>query len=134
MFIILYIYNLQTHDNHEHLAMMERILGRLPSRMCRKSPYAYAFNNLASIIFFLMILHLDKTNSIRYTVCLIFNYFDRKEKYFRHGKLDWDPESTFGRSVRSNCKPLEVLSFVVYIPSNSQCAELIYIRWKIFST
>ena len=33
----------------------------------------------------------------------------RKDKYFRHGKLDWDPDSTFGRSVRSSCKPLEVL-------------------------
>ncbi|XP_050041211.1 dual specificity protein kinase CLK2 isoform X5 [Dermacentor andersoni] len=27
----------QTHDNREHLAMMERILGPLPYRMCRKT-------------------------------------------------------------------------------------------------
>lgn len=27
----------QTHDNREHLAMMERILGPVPSRMIRKT-------------------------------------------------------------------------------------------------
>ena len=27
----------QTHDNREHLAMMERILGPLPSKMIKKS-------------------------------------------------------------------------------------------------
>lgn len=27
----------QTHDNREHLAMMERILGPIPSRMVRKT-------------------------------------------------------------------------------------------------
>ncbi|VDN90766.1 unnamed protein product [Brugia pahangi] len=31
----------QTHDNREHLAMMERILGTLPYRMCRKTKYFY---------------------------------------------------------------------------------------------
>lgn len=31
----------QTHDNREHLAMMERILGRLPSRMCLKTRVKY---------------------------------------------------------------------------------------------
>lgn len=29
----------QTHDNREHLAMMERILGTIPYRMARKSRY-----------------------------------------------------------------------------------------------
>ncbi|RWS24635.1 LAMMER dual specificity kinase-like protein [Leptotrombidium deliense] len=31
----------QTHDNREHLAMMERILGPIPYRMCRKSKTKY---------------------------------------------------------------------------------------------
>lgn len=31
----------QTHDNREHLAMMERILGTIPYRMCRKSKFVY---------------------------------------------------------------------------------------------
>lgn len=31
----------QTHDNREHLAMMERILGRLPTRMCLKTRVKY---------------------------------------------------------------------------------------------
>ncbi|XP_066577271.1 dual specificity protein kinase CLK2 [Amia ocellicauda] len=57
----------QTHDNREHLAMMERILGPIPSRMIRKT---------------------------------------RKQKYFYHGRLDWDDGSSAGRYVRENCKPL----------------------------
>ncbi|XP_063213064.1 dual specificity protein kinase CLK2 isoform X1 [Chroicocephalus ridibundus] len=57
----------QTHDNREHLAMMERILGPIPSRMIRKT---------------------------------------RKQKYFYHGRLDWDENTSAGRYVRENCKPL----------------------------
>ncbi|XP_053331148.1 dual specificity protein kinase CLK2 isoform X2 [Spea bombifrons] len=57
----------QTHDNREHLAMMERILGPVPSRMTRKT---------------------------------------RKQKYFYHGRLDWDENTSAGRYVRENCKPL----------------------------
>ncbi len=34
----------QTHDNREHLAMMERILGQLPYRMCRKSKTKYFYH------------------------------------------------------------------------------------------
>ncbi|OXB52196.1 UNVERIFIED_CONTAM: hypothetical protein H355_002836, partial [Colinus virginianus] len=59
----------QTHDNREHLAMMERILGPIPSRMIRKT---------------------------------------RKQKYFYHGRLDWDENTSAGRYVRENCKPLRV--------------------------
>nr|XP_033780275.1 dual specificity protein kinase CLK2 isoform X8 [Geotrypetes seraphini] len=57
----------QTHDNREHLAMMERILGPIPSRMIRKT---------------------------------------RKQKYFYHCRLDWDENTSAGRYVRENCKPL----------------------------
>ncbi|XP_066218364.1 dual specificity protein kinase CLK2 isoform X1 [Saccopteryx leptura] len=57
----------QTHDNREHLAMMERILGPIPSRMTRKT---------------------------------------RKQKYFYRGRLDWDENTSAGRYVRENCKPL----------------------------
>lgn len=58
----------QTHDNLEHLAMMERILGELPYYMIRKT---------------------------------------RKSKYFYRGKLDWDENSSSGRYVRENCRPLQ---------------------------
>ncbi|XP_076307401.1 serine/threonine-protein kinase Doa-like isoform X3 [Tachypleus tridentatus] len=34
----------QTHDNREHLAMMERILGPLPYRMCRKTKTKYFYH------------------------------------------------------------------------------------------
>lgn len=35
----------QTHDNTEHLAMMERILGQIPSRMVRKTKKTKYFRN-----------------------------------------------------------------------------------------
>ncbi|ESO85325.1 hypothetical protein LOTGIDRAFT_221368 [Lottia gigantea] len=57
----------QTHDNKEHLAMMERILGSIPYRLAKKS---------------------------------------KKQKYFHHGRLDWDPKSKAGRYVRDETKPL----------------------------
>lgn len=34
----------QTHDNREHLAMMERILGPVPYRMARKSKIRYFYH------------------------------------------------------------------------------------------
>ncbi|MEE6527868.1 hypothetical protein FKM82_029575 [Ascaphus truei] len=30
----------------------------------------------------------------------------RKQKYFYHSRLDWDENSSAGRYVRENCKPL----------------------------
>ncbi|XP_035387069.1 dual specificity protein kinase CLK2-like isoform X2 [Electrophorus electricus] len=57
----------QTHDNMEHLAMMERVQGPIPSKMIRKT---------------------------------------RKQKYFYRGRLDWNENSSAGRYVRENCKPL----------------------------
>lgn len=36
-YLSLYTSLSQTHDNREHLAMMERILGPIPSRMVRKT-------------------------------------------------------------------------------------------------
>jgi len=33
---------------------------------------------------------------------------DRKVKYFRGDRLNWDEKSRDGRAVRNECKPLEV--------------------------
>lgn len=57
----------QTHDNREHLAMMETILGPMPAWMVKKS---------------------------------------KKTKYFYRGDVDWDRNSSSGRYVRENCRPL----------------------------
>ncbi|XP_071803864.1 dual specificity protein kinase CLK2-like [Asterias amurensis] len=57
----------QTHDNREHLSMMEVILGPMPSAMIKKT---------------------------------------RKQKYFYRNGVDWDKNSSSGRYVRENCKPL----------------------------
>jgi len=65
----------QTHDNREHLAMMERVLGPLPQRMAARSQL----------------------------------------KYFSHGRLDWDENSSNGRYVRKNCRPLRR-----YIPKDAR--------------
>ncbi|UYV79001.1 CLK2 [Cordylochernes scorpioides] len=73
----------QTHDNHEHLAMMERILGPLPYRMCRKSNRSLEIG--------------CSTNKV--------NVF--QNQVLHHGRLDWDEKSIAGRYVRENCKPLK---------------------------
>ncbi|XP_062393602.1 dual specificity protein kinase CLK2-like isoform X1 [Sardina pilchardus] len=65
------LYQVQTHDNREHLAMMQRVQGPLPSRMIRRT---------------------------------------RKQKYFVRGKLFWDENSSAGRYVRENCRPLKKYS------------------------
>lgn len=56
----------QTHDNREHLAMMERILGPMPERVSRRS----------------------------------------RTKYYSGGQLLWDENTSAGKYVRENCKPL----------------------------
>jgi len=58
----------QTHDNLEHLAMMERIIGNIPAKMSRRT---------------------------------------KKGKYFDHGMLRWNENSTEGQYVLDNCKPLK---------------------------
>ncbi|OQR71740.1 serine/threonine-protein kinase Doa-like, partial [Tropilaelaps mercedesae] len=53
----------QTHDNREHLAMMERILGPIPYRMCRKTKTKYFYHG-----------HLDwdeKSSAGKYVSCKI---------------------------------------------------------------
>lgn len=80
----------QTHDNREHLAMMERILGSIP--------YKYIF-----IKTFLFI-----TSYLRCCINMCRMARRSKTKYFYHSKLDWDQSSSAGRYVRENCKPLKV--------------------------
>ncbi|XP_077174260.1 dual specificity protein kinase CLK3 [Paroedura picta] len=58
----------QTHENREHLVMMEKILGPIPQHMIRKT---------------------------------------RKQKYFHKGSLMWDENTSDGRYVQENCKPLQ---------------------------
>ncbi|XP_054858300.1 dual specificity protein kinase CLK3 isoform X1 [Eublepharis macularius] len=58
----------QTHENREHLVMMEKILGPIPQHMVRKT---------------------------------------RKQKYFHKGSLMWDENTSDGRYVQENCKPLQ---------------------------
>jgi CDC-like kinase len=57
----------QTHDNREHLAMMDKILGAIPERLIRRT----------------------------------------RTKFFNGGTLLWDENSSAGKYVRENCKPLQ---------------------------
>jgi len=57
----------QTHDNREHLAMMDKILGAIPERLIRRT----------------------------------------RTKFFSGGTLLWDENSSAGKYVRENCKPLQ---------------------------
>ncbi|XP_064933120.1 dual specificity protein kinase CLK3 isoform X1 [Columba livia] len=57
----------QTHENREHLVMMEKVLGPIPSHMIHRT---------------------------------------RKQKYFHNGNLVWDENTSDGRYVQENCKPL----------------------------
>lgn len=82
----------QTHDNREHLAMMQRILGEIPLR------YDVRIFYLAYISDRLLLLHCRMARKT-------------KVKYFYRGKLDWDEKSNAGRYVRDNCKPLLVSVF-----------------------
>jgi dual specificity protein kinase CLK2/3 len=116
----------QTHDNREHLAMMERILGTIPYRMAR-----FVFEHLRfdwtkfCLVIFCNLHHL---------IILIFSYnnskiFFRKHrrtktKYFYHGKLDWDEKSSAGRYVRDHCKPLHRY-IMNEIPDHLQLFDLI---------
>lgn len=46
-------FSTQTHDSKEHLAMMERILGPLPTHMIKKSRYVhYRTDKLPNIFYY----------------------------------------------------------------------------------
>lgn len=95
----------QTHDNREHLAMMERILGPIP--------YKYALINKKNFIVFV-------NNFFLYRMAR-----KTKTKYFYHGKLDWDEKSSAGRYVRENCKQLQVrFIFRFKIPCKIQTVNI----------
>ena len=82
----------QTHDNLEHLAMMERILGPLPSHMIKVVTWP---DHMIELFFnFSQLFSKKKFQKTK------------KSKYFRKGRLDWDSQSTDGKYVRENCKPL----------------------------
>ncbi|XP_053204710.1 serine/threonine-protein kinase Doa-like isoform X7 [Panonychus citri] len=73
----------QTHDNREHLAMMERILGPLPYRMCRKTNFinpdylvtslkTFFASTLALVHFFLLSISFQFKFSFSLFSCLPF--------------------------------------------------------------
>lgn len=48
-----------------------------------------------------------------------------KTKYFYHGKLDWNENSTAGRYVRDNCKPLHVSTILLSKSRDTKNTEII---------
>lgn len=125
----------QTHDNREHLAMMERILGPIPYRMCRKTKYVMGLviyclllgyrtclvaKQLTSLVFLLLLC--SWWFWITFLCFLIFLTLScQRTKYFNHGRLDWDEKSSAGRYVRENCKPIHR-----YMQSDSEDHRLLF--------
>lgn len=96
IFCRLHFICLQTHDNREHLAMMERIGGPIPLQMIQRSRYQAAATCRCKTL----------TDSFYRRDG---NYFPlRKQRYFYHGRLDWNECSKAGRFVKSKCKPFRV--------------------------
>ena len=86
----------QTHDNREHLAMMERILGPIPhklSKRCgRKAKYFVNAKETSS----------SSSSSTTTT------------------RLDWDENSSGGRYVKETCKSLKSCAVVAKRPQQQQ--------------
>lgn len=85
----------QTHDNLEHLAMMEVVMGAMPVRMINKSRYVPLFLG----------------------VCLrLISGRVKKPEFFKNGKIDF-PNPTVSRSSRKYVKTMR--SLVQIIPPTS---------------
>ena len=120
----------QTHDNREHLAMMERVLGNIPYRLSKRTKslqfivinstslfyfyqyvlYRYIYNNMFQFPFFTYI----PDNVLEFGTCTFLFLKTTKTPsmnrtgYFWHGRLDWNYHSMAGKYVRELCLPLYV--------------------------
>lgn len=82
----------QTHDNLEHLAMMEVVMGKMPQRMIDKARY---------------VLPLCFFNSD----CKLMDRI-KKPEFFKAGKIDF-PNASVGRSSRKYVKCMKSLAQII---------------------
>ncbi|CAH8866517.1 unnamed protein product [Trichobilharzia szidati] len=83
----------QTHDNREHLAMMERTLGHIPYRMTRKSRTGFFYHGRLDWDFYNQEGRYVREN------CRPLLYFDTS------GNLLWDAQSREAKYVMTHCRP-----------------------------
>jgi dual-specificity kinase len=81
----------QTHDNLEHLAMMEVVMGKMPQRMIDKARYVSASFSSAEF----------------YSQSRI-----KKPEFFKNGKIDF-PNASVGRSSRKYVKCMKSLAQII---------------------
>lgn len=102
----------QTHENLEHLAMMERVLGPIPIHMIKKAEYVLFFKvkiihlswermGSTPVVFNFVYIRRFRMDSML-TVIVAYLGSRRLEKYFRHGReLNWPEGAVSRESIRA---------------------------------
>jgi dual-specificity kinase len=105
----------QTHENLEHLAMMERVLGPLPYHMLKKAEYVavldpYQCHKLSAML----------EDYLKLCVLLFLLCSRHGEKYVRKGRLNWPEGCASRESMKAVMKlpRLQVLSISCCSRSN----------------
>ncbi|RXH72173.1 hypothetical protein DVH24_033711 [Malus domestica] len=92
----------QTHENLEHLAMMERVLGPMPQHMLKRAEYVLSLG--ISSYFKVQITFVCLYSSLS-PLPLLYSWFSRHaEKYVRRGRLDWPEGATSRESIKAVLK------------------------------
>ncbi|XP_024318178.1 serine/threonine-protein kinase AFC2 isoform X1 [Brachypodium distachyon] len=89
----------QTHENLEHLAMMERVLGPLPYHMLKRAEYVAAFIQINAVSLFSLL-------RITRVLCPYFLLICSRqaEKYVRKGRLNWPDGCASRESMKAVMK------------------------------
>lgn len=89
----------QTHENLEHLAMMERVLGPIPQHMTKRA--GWVIHHPWSFV--VIGQHHLPIISARLTLCSLSNLRCSRhaEKYVRRGRLDWPEGAGSRESIRA---------------------------------
>jgi len=86
----------QTHENLEHLAMMERVLGPMPQNMLKR--VEWVIYHICNLIYNHMLLFQLLLNP---SLCFLSRH---TEKYVRRGRLDWPEGAASRESIKAVLK------------------------------
>ena len=86
----------QTHENLEHLAMMERVLGPMPQNMLKR--VEWVIYHICKLIYNHMLLFQLLLNPI---LCFLSRH---AEKFVRRGRLDWPEGAASRESIKAVLK------------------------------
>lgn len=103
----------QTHENLEHLAMMERVLGPLPQHMLKRAECVPIWGFLLLMSAFWCFIEKRLFIHVYYYSC----FSRHAEKYVRRGRLDWPEGATSRESIKSVMKlPRLQVCKMIYFP------------------